>query len=137
MHVLAPTFLDHLGAANVPVINLHPALPGAYNGVQAIERAHQDWIGKRVDKTGIMVGLFYICNILIASNGCCQIHYVVAEVDMGEPIVTKEIKFEQNRDEDLETFKEKVHNHEHQIIVEGTKKAVERLHEASTYKGVR
>ena len=28
MLILAPTFLDQLKAANVPIINLHPALPG-------------------------------------------------------------------------------------------------------------
>lgn len=28
MHVLAPTFLDPVATAGVPVINLHPALPG-------------------------------------------------------------------------------------------------------------
>lgn len=32
MHVLSPRFLEPLEAANVKIINLHPALPGAFNG---------------------------------------------------------------------------------------------------------
>lgn len=33
MHILAPTFLKPLEAASIPVINLHPALPGQFNGM--------------------------------------------------------------------------------------------------------
>lgn len=33
MHVLSPRFLEPLEKANVRIINLHPALPGAFNGV--------------------------------------------------------------------------------------------------------
>lgn len=33
MHVLSPRFLEPLEAAKVRIINLHPALPGAFNGV--------------------------------------------------------------------------------------------------------
>ena len=32
MHVLAPTFLKPLEEAGISVINLHPALPGQFNG---------------------------------------------------------------------------------------------------------
>lgn len=32
MHVLSPKFLEPLEAARVSIINLHPALPGAFNG---------------------------------------------------------------------------------------------------------
>lgn len=32
MHVLSSNFLDHLSAACIPVINLHPALPGQFSG---------------------------------------------------------------------------------------------------------
>jgi phosphoribosylglycinamide formyltransferase len=37
MHVLSPRFLEPLQAAGVRIINLHPALPGAFNGVVSIE----------------------------------------------------------------------------------------------------
>lgn len=33
MHILSPPFLEPLERANVRIINLHPALPGAFNGV--------------------------------------------------------------------------------------------------------
>lgn len=33
MHILSPQFLEPLEAAKVRIINLHPALPGAFNGV--------------------------------------------------------------------------------------------------------
>lgn len=37
MHVLSPRFLEPLEAANVRIINLHPALPGAFNGVVSFD----------------------------------------------------------------------------------------------------
>jgi phosphoribosylglycinamide formyltransferase len=33
MHVLSPRFLEPLQKTNTRIINLHPALPGAFNGV--------------------------------------------------------------------------------------------------------
>jgi phosphoribosylglycinamide formyltransferase len=33
MHILSPQFLEPLEKANVRIINLHPALPGQFNGV--------------------------------------------------------------------------------------------------------
>lgn len=36
MHILSPQFLSPLEKANVRIVNLHPALPGAFNGVVSI-----------------------------------------------------------------------------------------------------
>lgn len=55
MHILSSTFLDSLKNANVPIINLHPALPGAYNGANAIERAHKDFLDGKSAKMGVMI----------------------------------------------------------------------------------
>ena len=33
LHILAPSFLQPLDEAGIPVINLHPALPGQFNGL--------------------------------------------------------------------------------------------------------
>lgn len=55
MHILSSTFLDSLKSANVPIINLHPALPGAYNGANAIERAHKDFLDGKSTKMGVMI----------------------------------------------------------------------------------
>lgn len=48
------------------------------------------------------------------------------EVDMGEPIVVKEIPFEEG-DRDLDVLTERVHRIEHGAIVEGTRIALSRL----------
>lgn len=46
MHILSPSFLTPLNThtpGSVPVLNLHPALPGAYDGANALSRAWTDW----------------------------------------------------------------------------------------------
>ncbi|KAF5019261.1 hypothetical protein F66182_8753, partial [Fusarium sp. NRRL 66182] len=75
MHVFAQSFLTPLEAAGIPVVNLHPALPGRYDGANAIGRAFDDYQSGTLENghTGIMV------------------HYVIAEVDRGEPILTQEV----------------------------------------------
>lgn len=66
MHILAPTFLDPLVEKNIAVINLHPALPGKYDGAGAIKRAYDDYHKGKLehDKTGIMIhvriGFFHL-----------------------------------------------------------------------------
>lgn len=111
MHILAPTFLDPLSAAGVPVINLHPALPGQYDGAGAIQRAWTDCQEGRLERntTGIMV------------------HYVISEVDRGEPIVVREVQC--SREESLEDLEMRIHEQEHTIIVEGAALAICRLWE--------
>lgn len=109
MHILAPSFLDPLVAANVPVINLHPAKPGAYDGANAIERAFADFERGALpdNKTGIMV------------------HYVISEVDRGEPIFVREV--ECRAGDTLAELQERMHNEEHDLIVKGTGEAISRL----------
>ena len=102
MHVLGTHFLDRL--QDVPVINLHPALPGAFEGTHAIERAYEAFQKGEVDKAGVMV------------------HRVIREVDRGEPLVVKEVPIEKG--EPLEAFEERLHKVEWQAIVEGTAKAL-------------
>lgn len=36
MHILSPKFLQPLNDAQVEIINLHPALPGEYNGAVSL-----------------------------------------------------------------------------------------------------
>lgn len=66
-------------------------MPGEYDGVAAIERAWQDWRDGKIKRTGVMI------------------HYVIAEVDRGPPVLLKEIPFVEGVDEDIEIFKEKLH----------------------------
>ncbi|KAG9604216.1 putative phosphoribosylglycinamide formyltransferase, partial [Aureobasidium melanogenum] len=107
MHILAPTFLEPLKEAAVPVINLHPALPGQFNGAHAIDEAYRAFQEGKIDHTGIMI------------------HYVILEVDMGEPIVTREIPMRKGESQD--DLEQRIHENEWQLIVQGTQKAIDTL----------
>jgi phosphoribosylglycinamide formyltransferase len=51
MHILSPEFLDPLAKEKVTVINLHPALPGQFNGAGAIHRAYIAFQNHEIDRT--------------------------------------------------------------------------------------
>uniref|UniRef100_A0A1Y1N9Z3 phosphoribosylglycinamide formyltransferase 1 n=1 Tax=Photinus pyralis TaxID=7054 RepID=A0A1Y1N9Z3_PHOPY len=106
MHIFSPAFLEPMERAGVRVINLHPALPGEFDGANAIERAYEELTAGRLTRTGIMA------------------HYVIREVDRGTPILVEEIKWE---GENLEELKEKIHVCEHKLIVSATTKVVEEI----------
>jgi phosphoribosylglycinamide formyltransferase len=75
---------------------------GKYDGANAIERAFEDFKAGKLqnNKTGIMV------------------HYVIDKVDRGEPILVKEVECRDG--EDLHQLEERIHSHEHELIVEAT-----------------
>ncbi|KAH9986686.1 phosphoribosylglycinamide formyltransferase [Russula compacta] len=91
----------------VPVINLHPALPGAFDGAGAIERSYEAFQKGEVDRVGAMI------------------HRVVKEVDRGEPVVVREVEI--RKGEPLAAFEERLHRTEWEIIVEGTQKVLGQL----------
>lgn len=105
MHIVSPEFLEVLG--DTKCINLHPALPGQFDGIEAIERAYKAFqAGELKDgKTGAMV------------------HEVVAEVDRGTPVIVREI--ECKKGESLEELQTRIHEVEHEIIVEGARKVLQ------------
>ena len=105
MHVFGDGFLDAIGA--LPVINLHPALPGAFDGTNAIERGYAAFQKGEVDTVGAMV------------------HRVVKEVDRGEPVVVREVEIK--KDEPLEAYEERLHRAEWEIIVEATRKVLDEV----------
>ncbi|KAL8830767.1 MAG: hypothetical protein Q9191_001244 [Dirinaria sp. TL-2023a] len=107
MLIVTASFLDQLAKAGVPIINLHPALPGQFNGINAIERAYEAFQQGRIKSTGVMI------------------HYVIKEVDEGTPILIKELPM--NEGESLSDLETRIHNLEHRAIVEGTKIATSRL----------
>jgi len=107
MRILSTAFLDPVKASKTPIINLHPSLHGDLIGAGCIKRAWEEYEAGKRKKTGIMI------------------HYVIAEVDMGEPIVQEEISIEGC--ESLEEMEERIHQHEHGLIVKGTKIAIEKL----------
>ncbi|KAI1382341.1 phosphoribosylglycinamide formyltransferase [Hypoxylon crocopeplum] len=109
MHVLTMNFLRPVSDAGVPIINLHPALRGKYDGAGAIKRAYEDFqAGKLEDNTtGIMI------------------HYVIAEVDRGEPILVQKIKIEEG--DSLSDLEQKMHAYEHDLIVKATALLAEKI----------
>ena len=56
-----------------------------------------------------------------------MIHHIISEVDMGKPILVREIPFVKGVDEDLETFEKKVHEVEWGVVVEGVRIAIDEL----------
>lgn len=109
MHILSKAFLERLKEGGVEIVNLHPALPGKYNGAKAIERAHADFMIGKTDETGVMI------------------HYVIDEVDMGDPIVVERIALKHPNDDDIEALENRIHKIEHEAIVKGTLIAIEKL----------
>ena len=100
MHILSGPFISALQSANVPIINLHPALPGQFSGANAIGRVWEAFQRGEIAGTGVMI------------------HHVISAVDLGKPIVVKEVECRPGESEsDLET---RIHEVEWQAIVEGT-----------------
>lgn len=94
MHVLSPAFLDHYPHQ---VINLHPALPGQFAGTHAIQRAYEAFQRGEILNSGVMV------------------HYVIPEVDAGDVLIKAGVPI--LPEDTLETFGERMHATEHQLIV--------------------
>lgn len=94
MHVLSPAFLAYFPEK---VINLHPALPGAFAGMDAIERTFIAFQNGEV------------------AHGGCMVHFVVPEVDAGPVIAQSIVPIE--ADDTLEQFETRMHTAEHDLIV--------------------
>nr|VWP00837.1 Mitogen-activated protein kinase (EC [Ganoderma boninense] len=118
MHIMGDGFLDvvngdvpHTGDERVtkpiPVINLHPALPGAFDGAHAIERAYEAFQKGEIKHSGVMV------------------HRVVKEVDRGAPVLVREVEILPG--EPIEAFEDRLHKVEWKIIVEGTAKVLDEV----------
>ncbi|KAI8381199.1 formyl transferase-domain-containing protein [Radiomyces spectabilis] len=107
MHILSPEFLSYF---NNNVMNLHPALPGQFDGAHAIERAFEAYQKGEIQYTGIMV------------------HKVIPDVDRGQVILQRQVPIEPNDTlQDLET---RIHSFEHKLIVEGAQKFLDDLQQS-------
>lgn len=102
MRILTSTFLDRFPGR---VINLHPALPGAFPGTHAIERAYASWVRGEIDRSGVMVHL-------VPDEG----------VDNGPVLGLEEIPFAQG--ESLKQFEARVHAAEHRLLVDTLRRIV-------------
>jgi len=103
MRILSSSFLSSFPNR---VINLHPALPGMFPGTHAIERAHAAYQRGEIDRTGVMVHL-------VPDEG----------VDNGPILGLQEIHFLPY--ESLEQVEARVHDVEHQLLVDTLKKILE------------
>lgn len=104
MHILSPTFLDRFPGR---VINLHPALPGQFPGKEAIRRAFEAYRRGEIAYSG------------------CMVHEVTPEVDAGPVLVSEVVPI--FPEDTLETFEARMHEVEHRILLEGIRRALERL----------
>jgi formyltetrahydrofolate-dependent phosphoribosylglycinamide formyltransferase len=101
MHILSSEFLDRFPRQ---VINLHPALPGQFDGVGAIERAYAAYQRGEIVETG------------------CMVHYAVPEVDAGPVVAQTVLAFKQG--EPFDDFALRMHAAEHELIVQAVRHAL-------------
>ena len=103
MHVFSNRFLDHFPDK---VINLHPAMPGQFAGVESIKRTFEAYQHGE------------------ATHGGCMVHYVVPEVDAG-PVIAQTI-VPIGEGDTLESFENRMHAAEHRLIVKALKQLIEK-----------
>jgi len=105
MRILSSAFL-----ASFPnrVINLHPALPGMFPGIHAIERAYEAHQRGEINHTGVMVHL-------VPDEG----------VDNGPVLGQHEIYFQPG--ESFDQFEARVHQVEHQLLITTLKTIIEEI----------
>jgi formyltetrahydrofolate-dependent phosphoribosylglycinamide formyltransferase len=95
MRILSAAFLDRFP---FQVINLHPALPGAFPGTRAIERAFEAFKNQEISQTGVMV------------------HFVPDEgVDNGPVLGTQIVRIQYN--DTLESLTRRIQDVEHDLLV--------------------
>jgi formyltetrahydrofolate-dependent phosphoribosylglycinamide formyltransferase len=104
MHIDSGALIDRFPGR---IINLHPALPGEFPGAHGIEDALNAWQRGEISRSG------------------CMVHHVIRDLDAGEPIATLEVPFETG--DTLESYSNKIHKAEHEIIVQATKITLEKL----------
>ena len=103
MHILSDVFLQRFPYR---VINLHPALPGQFPGTHAIERAYEAYQAGAIKKTGVMVHL-------VPDEG----------VDSGPILATRDVLI--YRTDALETLEQRIHQTEHQVLIEALLRVIE------------
>lgn len=118
MHIVSSRFLDVLKGVRVlegeeplgreiPIINIHPALFGQFDGAHAIERGFEAFQRGEVEELGVMV------------------HRVVREVDRGEPLIERRV--EVRKGEEMGEYEERLHKVEWEIIVEATRMVLDEV----------
>lgn len=96
MRIFSISFIDHFPGR---IINLHPALPGTFPGVNAIERAYEAYQLGEIQFTGVMVHL-------VPDEG----------VDLGPVLAQRAVEIKP--EDTLEDLQKRVHLCEHELLVE-------------------
>ncbi|HQF60997.1 MAG TPA: phosphoribosylglycinamide formyltransferase [Anaerolineaceae bacterium] len=104
MRLLSMSFLSHFPNR---VVNLHPALPGAFPGTEAIARAFEAYQRGEIQSTGVMTHL-------VPDEG----------VDAGP--VLAQIELPITPQDTLETLIERVHQAEHQLLVQTLQQLIQK-----------
>lgn len=94
MHIFGPAFLNQFPQQ---VINLHPALPGQFDGTQAIERAFAAYQRGEISHSG------------------CMVHLAISAVDAGPVIAQRVVPI--LPEDALADFAARMHQAEHELIV--------------------
>ncbi len=101
MRILSPTFVRRFAGK---IINLHPALPGAFPGTRSIEAAYRAFQRGEIQRTGVMV------------------HYVDEGVDTGPVIATREVPISPT--DTLKDLEERVHAAERELLVAAIREVI-------------
>jgi phosphoribosylglycinamide formyltransferase 1 len=107
MRILGMSFLEKFQNR---VVNLHPALPGTFAGVNAIERAFEAHRRGEIQYTGVMVHL-------VPDDG----------VDCGPVLNQRRVVI--NPQESLVELEQKIHAVEHELLVQTIKQLIETMEE--------
>lgn len=97
--------MEFLGRFTGRVVNIHPALPGAFPGLDAIQRAYEAWQRGGIDHSGVMVHL-------VPDEG----------VDSGPVLARQRVDFIPG--EPLEQFEQRMHAVEHQLYVQALRSLI-------------
>ncbi len=94
-----------LRGSPIPIINLHPALPGQFPGAHAIKDAYDSYLAGKITSTGLMI------------------HRVIPELDAGEPVIVRTVPIREG--DSLEQLEQRIHEVEHEAIVQAVRKVVD------------
>lgn len=102
LRVLSNQFLRHFP---MRVLNLHPALPGQFPGLEAIERAFRAYHAGEIEETGAMV------------------HLVPDEaVDAGPALISEAVRIDP--EDTLQSLTARVHAIEHRILIQALRQVL-------------
>jgi phosphoribosylaminoimidazole-succinocarboxamide synthase len=110
MLIIPLEFLSYYKNKNIRIINLHPALPNTYPGVNAIDRAYYDHLFNNLTMSGVMV------------------HDVIPAIDSGNVIC--EIQVPIYKTDSLESFSERMHFYERSAMIT----AINNIYRESTFQ---